>query len=844
MSAAPTLLVARTILRAWRRHPLRALAAVVGVVLGAALATLVVSINDSVSHAAQSANGIEMVRADLAIGARSAGGMSYALARRLRDTAGSSKTTAVIQVNSRSGRGGLGERSVISVLGVDRNAKTFFPGAQVKRQSAHRAKPGAPGLVVGKAWLDRNGYRVGERIELVTPRGTAPWTVVGTIRGDLPNDGAIAVGDIESVGFAFDRQDSIDALYIQVAPQTNVAALGARLRAAAGAAATVGPPDSIGATSARSLVVVQAMLFVAGIVGLLSAAIVVFVCWRLLLEDERANIARFRLTGATPGQLAGGAGIVLLGATLLCCAVGVPAGITGARLLRGFTAQLVGFTGLSTVPTTNDVARAASAGLIGALAIGCAAWISGVRSFVRTSALAAVRPPDPPPPPSGHRLFVVTAAMLTILLAFVMLLSLPVEWGVVVVLLAIGGALLIALAMPSYLGQVLRIRNGGFVPLAAGRHLAADSRRTTAIIVMVGVSIAAGLTLGGVANSYQSAIDRSVRSWTQADLYVRLGRPGQTLRDARFPPEVQQRLSRLTGVAQAGAFTYLLIDYQDRNVMLQAYDTSHIKGIADLISYDGTRGDAMWKSLAAGEVAISQSMARLDSLKIGDSINLPSTDGFQRVKVASIIDDYLSDGGTIVASTQTFAKITGERRIDDFPIRLTPGASTAAVAAEIRKALPEYRSLTVLDRHQFRADITAFITNIVALFRGLALASFFIVLLAATLTLAASLAVRRRSLALSQVCGESPRQIRAQLCIEAAAMAITAWIVAAVLAGLLIPATLRASASKTGLLPSVMLPTPELAFALPIGLGVSLVAALFVARMTLGRDVVDTLRFE
>lgn len=844
LRSRPAGLIARALLRAWRRHPFRALAATIGVVLGAALTTMVVSINDSVSSAAQSASGSGIVKADLAVQARSTGGISYGIGRRVRRAIGDGEVSAVVQVNTRLADGGAGNGSVLSLLGVEQNARAFLPPGVGEDLIEREAAPGAPPLVVGERWLERNHLAVGDRVRLQTSRGSRPWTVVGGVSGSLPNNGAIAAAPLDSVARAYDRPNSLDTLYVQLPKDSDVDALSARLRSVVAGAAVVGSPAIVGAANAKSLLIVQAMLLVVGLIGLSSAAVVVFVCWRLLLEDERASIARFRLAGATPAQLALGAGTVLFTATVACCAVGVPAGLVGAGLLRGLTSQLVGFTGLAASFDGGDHVVPAIAGLAGALGVACLAWVAGIATFVAIPALEAVRPPDPPPQERSARRRMIAVGGAALALSGLSLLVLPIELAVVGVLLALIGAVLVTVAVPVPMGRALTGLDVGFVPLAAGRHVAADARRTAAITLMLGLGVTASLTVGGVITSYQTAIERSVRSWTHADLFVRQGDPGQTLRDLRFPLQVQRRLARLPGVAEAGAFTFAPIDYRQRNVMFQAYDTHHVRGIADLIVYSGARGPALWRALEHGTIAISQSMARLDSLHVGQSIAVPSTGGERRLRISAVIDDYISEGGTMVGSIKTFESVTGERRIDDIPLVFEPGVSAAQMSARVRAALPGYKSLTLLGRDQFRASITGFISNVATLFKGLALVAFLIILMAATLTLAASLSVRRRSLAVGQVCGLTPSQIRRQLCLETAAMAATAWIVAAVVTCLLIPNILRAMAVKTGLLPPVVLPGGELLVALPLGLGVALLASVLVARMIRDESIVQTLHFE
>jgi putative ABC transport system permease protein len=846
VSVGAVLLTARALLRAWRRHPLRALAALAGIVLGTALVALVVTLDGAISSSARSASGVEIVRADFAVHARSTGGMSVGFAASLRErgqaVAPGTRVTPVLQVSSGltgvSGRGG----DVLSVLGVARNVERFLPPGLDRGLIEASDSSRVPGLLVGSAWLERHGYRVGDRIQLATPDGALPWRVVGAIPGDLPNDGAIAAGDIGSVAEAFGRRRRVDTLYVQTPVETRDA-VATGMRAAAGDVATVGALDLVGGAGARPLAIVQAMLLVAGLIGLLSGGIVVFVCWRLLLEDERASIARFRLTGATPLQLAGGAGLVLLAATVACCAIGIPIGIAGERLLRGFSAQIAGFTGLAAIPTPTDLVRPVVAGACGALGIALVAWLAALRSFLRIPVIEAVRPPDPPPP-SRTRYVGLAAGIAALALAALLLVALPVQLATPTVVMALVGALLLGSALPSVLGRLLTASSRGFAPLAAGRHLAADTRRSTAVVLMVGLGIGAGLLLSGVAASYQEAIDRSVRSWTQADLFVRLGRPGETLRDARFSPTVRRELARLPGIAEAGAITFANFDYRDRSVMLQAYDTRHVDGIADLIVYEGPSGHALWAALDRGEVAISQSVARLDSVGVGDVMAIPGAAGVRRLPVAAVVDDYVSDGGTIVSSLQTFGRITHDRRIDAIPVVLEAGASPQAVSREIRRALPRHGSLTILERSEFRATISAFVSNVMTVFRGLAVVTFLVVLLAASFTIAASLGTRQRSLGVTQACGATPRDLVFQLSIEAGTLAAAAWTIAALVSTVLVPGTLRMMAAQTGLLPSVVLPLSEMAVALPLGIVAVLLASRVVSQRIVRRDVVDALRFE
>jgi hypothetical protein len=131
------------------------------------------------------------------------------------------------------------------------------------------------------------------------------------------------------------------------------------------------------------------------------------------------------------------------------------------------------------------------------------------------------------------------------------------------------------------------------------------------------------------------------------------------------------------------------------------------------------------------------------------------------------------------------------------------------------------------------------------LFRGLSFAAFAIVLLAAILVISGSIAVRQRAIAVARVCGMPYTMVRNQLCVEAAAMSILAWVIAAITSLLMTVAVLHLMANKTGLLPSIAIPIDELAIALPTGIAVALSATAVVIRMTLRPGtLVDLFRSE
>src|SRR5690349_5799984 len=147
------------------------------------LATVVVSIDEAVSRSASGSFGSNLIEADLAVQARSAGGLDESLVRQVRAVAGTAPALAVVQVNSHAL--GSGDGAELSVLGLQGPARLFVPDG-VTASVGGLARPlDRPPLVVGEPWLRQHHLQVGDRVELETSRGPSTWEIAGAISGDV-----------------------------------------------------------------------------------------------------------------------------------------------------------------------------------------------------------------------------------------------------------------------------------------------------------------------------------------------------------------------------------------------------------------------------------------------------------------------------------------------------------------------------------------------------------------------------------------------------------------------------------------------------------------------------------
>ena len=832
--------IARSFARAWGRHPLRSCAALFGVTMGVALTALVVTISTSVSEAVRGAVGSELVDADIAVSARLPNGMGPDASRRIFAAAQGAVAVPVLQVNTRlSDHGGPS----LSILGVPDSARSLVPKFDPAGLKTVRPARGTAGLLLGQHWAEEHDVRRGSVIGVIGPGGAQPWTVIGLVNTALPNGGAVGVTGIGTARVAFARRGKTDVVYIQTPPSTSTASLETRLRAAAGGAAVVGASNVSSRADEASLLAIRGVLIGVGLLGLAAAALVVFVSWRLMLQDERRNISRFLLSGATLADLAVGSGVVMFAATLVCAVLGVAIGIGLAEVLNTVTQRIAGFTGLAAVPSTRLSPAAVVVGFASAFAMTGAAWLAGIRAMQRVPIIEAflVERPDLSGGSRLRRLFLVPIVLALIVMVLSAIVT-PVRWNGLALGAVVACACLLAYCIPIGLASLVE-RMEGFFPLAVGRYMTAHSRRVSLLTITFGVGIAISIILGGLIVSFDRGLSRSVDSWTKADVFVRPDWAGSTMRDTLFPGSQRARLARIDGVERAGAWTSTRIEEDGHQILLEGWDTNNTSGIVNLIVYDGPQGQALWRALARGEVAISQNMSRLRDLGVGDRLEIPTPSGTGTLRVAAVVDDYLSERGAIIASLGTFRRVAGDSRIESIQLKLEPGANQAAVARQVRALLPGRPNLVIASREEMRHRITGFFDSLVFVLGGLTVAVFALVLLVAITTTAASLNARRKFLGLSVLCGAEPRAIRQQLIAEGLLIGAAAWLAGAPAGVLSIGLAIGTLSLVTGLTPAVVLPVWIVALTLPLALAASSAAVWLPARR-LPREIVDTIRFE
>lgn len=827
-------LIATALARSWSRHRGRAIATFASGVIGILMVTMVVGVVTSILTAVDGGTGLKALKADLVVGARSTAGFDQSVVDRVIAAAEGAQSASVTFANTRI----AGDQdAVLTVIGLEGDG-SFVPGFS----PAPPVRADERSLQLTRQWAQRHGLAVGDRVELSGPRGSSTWTVGAVVDGTIANAGAVALAPRASVQQAFDRTGT-DAILLAV-PDAQRPAVADRLGAATGGSAIVGTTSEVINPEHSSFAQVRQILLMIGAVGLLTAGTVLFVCWRLLIEDERETIARLRLVGARPRALIAGAGGLFLALALMAAAVGVPLGLAAAGAMTAFARTVVSFTGLAASPQAPGLLVPGLAGIVTGFLMAAAAWLIGLRSFLKVPAVQAVRGVETTAPRRVPVVALLAAGVVLVATAVLASYVLPERYRGSALLPAMLAVVLLATVLPVLAGTLLR-RRDGFTNLAAGRELASGGRKRSGTIAVLGVAIVFSIGLFGLAATLSEGLRSSVEAWTKGDLFVLPAQPGVNLRDEKFPVGVPEQLEQLRGVQNVVPFSYTPFKYEGRNVQLYAWGLDGVAAVVDLNVAKGVRGDQLWSELGNGNVAVSDNFAWLHDLEVGDALKLPAANGTETTpRIVATIEDYTGDTGVIFTSYDTYTALSGDPRSLDLIVTTDPQVPISEVRQEIHQALGAYPGLTVWTGSEMRSFLLGLYGQVLAILQAVGLFCLLLAILLGVTTSVASVSQRRLSVGLSRLIGNTKRQLSRQLAGEATTVGVLAWLIAFPVGLVSVRIMVFAVGSQSGTFPPVQIPWLVAGAMVVPAVFASAVAVLLPSRRLLKVDIAETVTDE
>jgi putative ABC transport system permease protein len=709
-------------------------------------------------------------------------------------------------------------------------------------------------IMVSKAFADRHHLRSGSRLRLGTIEGDKAFTVRGIMKlSGLTSafGGNLAVMDIYAAQKMFGRGRTFDRIELAVTPGASLVDCERELSARLGPAFEVRPPSSRGRHFESMLAGYSMMVNISSAFALFIGAFIIYHAFAIAVTERRTEIGIIRALGGTRRQIRW----LFLGESAVIGGVGSLVGVlAGVAVSRGL-ASWVG----SLLANVYGVAQKPDAAATNAPLLMVAAVLG-----ITTSMVAAVLPAgiaarvDPIKALQKGRYQVLSAgeSRLRAILAFALGgLSLacltfgdrrPIFYlGCALALLAI---LLLSPLLSLALARTLRPVTTWLWPVEGA--LAADSliqapRRTSASVAALMLSLALVVAFEGMARASYTSIVDWMNTTLDPDLFVM---PSQNLdvQTIRFPAAMGAEISGLPDVRQVQTLRNLRVTFRGTPVMVVAIEM-------DLLSQAVHRpppvaGDAatMYGRAAAGEgVIISDNLAALQRLALGDIAEVSAPYGSIRLPIVGIVLDYSDQQGAIMMDRRLFIRHWHDDSVNVFRVYASSPASVAGVRQAILERYAGQRQTFVLTNDELKQ----YILKVAGEWFGLTSVQIAVAVLVAVLGIVNSLTVsitdRRRELGVLRAIGALRRQIRRTIWIEALAVGAVGLILGSALGAVDLYYLLQiVHRDIAGMRLDYQFPVTTVVALVPAILGAAFVAALWPAESAVRASLVEALEYE
>jgi putative ABC transport system permease protein len=676
---------------------------------------------------------------------------------------------------------------------------------------------------------------VGDRITVLTPR---PVRV--RVAGIARFAGEDSFGGSSYVSFTLagaerhiaKRPGTISNVVVRAAPGLSPQQLVARIRATlpAGVEALAGSQltsERQDAVSEDFLDAFSVFLTVFAVIALLVGALSISNTFSILVAQRTHESALLRAVGARRGQVVAMVALEALAVGVIASIAGVAGGVGLAVLLREAFAGL-GFDlpARGLVLEAQTVAVAIPVGIVVTL---LAATLPALRAS-RVAPLEALREAAHDATGGSRRRAV--AGGLLFASGVAALLSGAIGGTAAAAgsgaLLALIGVIVLGpvLAVPAtrVLGAPLRSVTGR---LARG-NAARNPRRTAAAATALTIGVAVVALILVFASSMRASIDDSVSRTFAGDLAVDAGGFG----GSGFSPSMAQDIAAVSGVRSAVG---LASDQALVNGSSKQLTIADPAALASVVAVRASEGVAL-SALGERQIALSESEAEDRGLAPGDLVEVRFVDGAsERFTVGALHDEAAAVGDYVLprAAWLPHADQPLDQRV---LIALAGGVDVGSARAAVERATRPYGAPDVEDRDGYIDAQTQQISALLGVVFVLLALAIVIALLGIANTLSLSIHERRRELGLLRIVGQTGRQLRRMVRLEALLVAAFGTVTGVVLGVGFGWALVQAVGAEQDTLATFSAPLGTLAIVLAVGTAAGILAAVRPARSAARTD--------
>jgi putative ABC transport system permease protein len=838
-----------------KKHRLRSLLTVVGIVLGVAVFVAMHTANQAVFFAFERTVDRIAGAAQLQVSTGEAGFPENIL-ERVQAVPEVQIAVPVIEAAAATRLAGQGN---ILILGVDMTGDRGLRDydlesgdeAVIDDPLVFLAQPDS--IIITKEFADRNRLSQGSKLSLSTMVGDKAFTVRGIMRsGGLTSafGGNLAVMDIYAAQQVFGRGRRFDRVDLKLKEGIPIGQGRAAIQQALGVGFDVEPPSARGQQLESTLAVYAITMNVSSVFALFIGMFIIYNSFSIAVTQRRSEIGVLRALGAPRRQIRNLFLVESAVSGLVGSLAGIGLGIVMARALVGSIANMLeGIYGVAekAEEVSADPRLLGTAVAVGILTSMVAAWLPA-RSASRVDPVHALQKGKYQVLTAGENRARRIAASILIVAALVCLWVGRSIWFYAGYVLTILAALLLVPTMSLWFARALRPVLKWIRPVEGS--LAADSliqspRRTSGAVAALMLSLAQVIGLGGVGRESYNSIVGWLDTALNPDLFIS-GSQNLSDRTFRFPKSLGDDIAKVPGVAEVQSV---------RSFRLPVHGTPTLLVVINMGSFENRGHRArvaedprgMYGLAESGQgVIVSDNFARLQHLGIGDQVALATPAGRLSLPIVGIIADWSDQQGSIFLDRALYERQWDDDTANVFRVYVARLTDPLVVRQRILENIgPSQPRMLVLTNKEVRDWVLKLTGQWLQLTYSQVFIAVIVAILGIVNTLTVSIIDRKRELGVLRAVGGLRRQIRQTVWMEAVAIGLVGLALGLLFGAANLYFLLQiTSRDLSGMSLPYRFPVSIALMLLPTILAAALFSALWPAESAVRSSLVEALEYE
>ena len=320
-------------------------------------------------------------------------------------------------------------------------------------------------------------------------------------------------------------------------------------------------------------------------------------------------------------------------------------------------------------------------------------------------------------------------------------------------------------------------RMWGALGRMAPRNVITSISRTAVAVaaLMVAVSVTIGVSL--MISSFRGTVVTWLDQVLQGDVYV--SAPGGNSTQATTPldPAVLPIVETWPGVERVDLLRAASVESPDGPVMVYGVQNPDF-GERPFLSADLTP-EEIWAAMEDGAVVVTEPYANLAGLpRRGGRVTLYTPQGPREFPVAGIYYDYVTGGGTVAMSLDTYRQLWNDEALTALAVRLAPGADADVLARELGDAVAPVQRLFVRPNQALRDEALVIFDRTFAITGALQLLAILVAFIGVLSALMSLLLEKQREVGILRAVGLTGRQLWGLVMLETGLMGAVAGLLA------------------------------------------------------------------